>query len=282
MNNVGKIFITLIFLLSVMFMSFTLVLYATHQNWKEEHAKVKKQLDEANARLAKEETTRNDLTKAYEAEVERGAQRIVALQEDVKLLQEEKQTLAEAKTKLEDDQQKHIEMVKLAHDSLAASRTELEGLRKDNRTLHEDWDRVFHKLVEQTDIAHDLALKLANYRSVGEQLAKDFRNACEVLRKFGLQADPDVYSGVPPKNVEGLVTEVRPDGWLEISIGEDSGIREGHQLDVYRQANGRSAYIGKVKVVQTQPDRAACVVMPEFRKGTIQREDSVGSISLTN
>ncbi|MDR3109372.1 MAG: hypothetical protein LBU65_06760 [Planctomycetaceae bacterium] len=282
MNNIGKIFITLIFLLAVMFMSFSLVLYATHANWKVENDKVKKELTDTNDKLRKLETSRAEMTAAYEKEIERRAKEILALEEKVKESETEREKLTEEKTKLVAEQQKNIAAVELAHTSLQASRDELEGLRKDNRDLHADWDKLFHKLVEQTDEAHDLSVKLANLRSVSEQLAKDYRDACEVLKIHGQVPKPELYSGIPPKGIEGIVTEVRPDGWLEISIGEDAGIMKGHKLDVYRQANGQSAYIGKIEVHRTEPDKAACRILPEFRKGTIQREDTVGYISLAN
>ena len=35
MNLVGKIFTVLIFVMSLVFMSFAVVVYATHRNWKE-------------------------------------------------------------------------------------------------------------------------------------------------------------------------------------------------------------------------------------------------------
>ena len=35
MNLVGKIFIVLILVMSLVFMSFAVVVYATHHNWKE-------------------------------------------------------------------------------------------------------------------------------------------------------------------------------------------------------------------------------------------------------
>jgi uncharacterized protein YlxW (UPF0749 family) len=36
MNLVGKIFVFLIFSMSVVFMSFAVMIYATHTNWKDE------------------------------------------------------------------------------------------------------------------------------------------------------------------------------------------------------------------------------------------------------
>ena len=39
MNLIGKIFVVLIFVMSLVFMSFAVAVYGTHQNWKVEAAK---------------------------------------------------------------------------------------------------------------------------------------------------------------------------------------------------------------------------------------------------
>lgn len=41
MNLVGKIFVLLIFIMSLVFMSTAVMVYATHRNWKEESTRAK-------------------------------------------------------------------------------------------------------------------------------------------------------------------------------------------------------------------------------------------------
>jgi hypothetical protein len=163
---------------------------------------------------------------------------------------------------------------------MVAARAEVEGLRKDLRKAQEDWATLYSNLVAKTDEAHGLAMKLANYRSVGEKLAKDYRDAVDVLKQHGLKPEPSLYSGVPPKGIHGIITEVRPNGWVEISVGEDSGIIKGHRLDVVRNIDGRSSYIGKIEVVRAEADRSAAVILPEFRRGTVQQDDIVENIEV--
>ena len=68
MNLIGKIFVLLIFLMSVVFASFAIAVYGTHQNWQ----KAAKDMDEkrkaAVAEVQKAEEEKANLTKQIEAE----------------------------------------------------------------------------------------------------------------------------------------------------------------------------------------------------------------------
>ena len=68
---------------------------------------------------------------------------------------------------------------------------------------------------------------------------------------------------------------VGADGLIEISLGTDDGLLKGHTLEVYRKDG--SAYLGRVEVTATQPDKAACKILPQFRQGPIQGGDRVTS-----
>ena len=70
-----------------------------------------------------------------------------------------------------------------------------------------------------------------------------------------------------------IVVNVGDKELIEISIGDDDGILIGHQLDVYRD----DAYLGKVVVVKTSPDRAVAEIIPEFKRGTIRKGDRVAT-----
>ena len=56
------------------------------------------------------------------------------------------------------------------------------------------------------------------------------------------------------------VRAVNPDS--PTSIGSDDGLQNGHELDVYRGAK----YLGRVRIVETRPDRAVASVLKEFKE----------------
>jgi hypothetical protein len=154
-------------------------------------------------------------------------------------------------------------------------RVRYDGASKALFDAQNDWVKMSTELVKKIDEAHSLALQVTTYQTVSSQLAKDYRDAVEVLKKHGLAADPDLYSGQPPAGIHGIVTEIRPRGIIEISVGADSGLIKGHRLDVVRNRDGRGSYIGKIEITETASDRAVARVLPEFRRGTVQRDDEV-------
>ena len=60
-------------------------------------------------------------------------------------------------------------------------------------------------------------------------------------------------------------------GLVLVSIGYDEGLRKGHFLDVTR--GGR--YVGKLKVRNTEPDRAVAEILENYSEGIFQEGDRV-------
>ena len=280
MNLVGKIFVILIFVMSFVFMGFAVVVYSTHTNWKARAEEWKKKLDDVQKDVQLVKAEREDRLKELNEEISRRGDAIKSLQTKVGILETENKTLTDDLAKQKGQLESAISMVKLSHEDQKNLRAELNTTRGAFREAQLGWQTNYKEYVAKTDQANDLALKLANFRSVGERLKKDYRDAIEVLNKHGLKPFPEMYTGTPPKGVEGIVTEVRPNGWLEISLGEDSGIMKDHELDVVRNVGERSSYIGRIKIVRTEPDRAVAVVLPEYRRGTVQRDDKVEYIDM--
>lgn len=260
-------------------MSFSVIIYATHTNWKKRSEDVSVLLKESETQKKQLADARDDMAREFNEELSKRRAIIANLETKVEEISKENKQYKEELTELNNVKEENIASVKLSHESMQSLRAEVDGLRKDLRKAQEDWAKLNTELVAKTDEAHDLALQLTTYRSVGEKLLQDYRDAVDVLKKHGLVPRPELYTGIPPKGIQGIVTEVRPKGWVEISIGEDSGLVRGHELDVVRNLDGRSSYIGKIKVERTEADRAAATIMPEFRRGTVQRGDSVEFIN---
>jgi myosin heavy subunit len=114
--------------------------------------------------------------------------------------------------------------------------------------------------------------ELARLKEKLVQVGKQYTDALAVLQLFGLNSDPDYYKVA---SVQGLVTAVRANGLVEISVGADDGVRKGGVLRVIR-ADG-SMYLGQIEVLETQPDRAVCRIVPGAQQGAIQPGDKVRS-----
>src|SRR5690606_20255127 len=87
----------------------------------------------------------------------------------------------------------------------------------------------------------------------------------------------------PPPVVDGIVEATQKSSrgvteFVQISIGSDDGLVEGHELDVYRTglSNGsRPVYLGRIKLTTVEPDRAVGVVTHRPKNGIIERGDNV-------
>lgn len=290
MNLVGKIFIVLIFVMCLVWMGFSVAVYATHKNWKEivedPENGLKFQVDRANedneelkdqkakleSELAAEKAARRQVLAKLEMANAELKRQLVEQERD---LNNEKQKATEALARLRDTE---AEIAELRIDILGGTRDgqQVVGYREEIRQAQADRDKYFDELVKATDQLHQAANEYRALRARTTALAADLADAKEVLRLHDLQSKPAVYQGTPP-TVDGVVLKVGADGLLEISIGSDDGLLKGHTLEVVRQGGGVSTYLGRIVVTETSPDKSVCKVLPAFLQGAIQRNDRVTS-----
>lgn len=280
MNLLGKLLIVLILVGSIIFMSFAVVLYATHTNWKTRADGLQAQLTAKQDEFNKLQGVKDTMEAALKLETTRLASREKELTETLRQLTSDK-TLAESK---KDQLEAQLEIQNKAmlnsQEDAERLRGRLDTASKALFDAQNEWVVMSTELTKKIDEVNSLSVQLTTYQTTTSQLAKDYGDAVEVLRKHGLAADPALYTSRPPSGISGIVTEVRPKGVIEISVGSDSGLVKGHQLDVVRNLEGRSSYIGKIEITDTSPDRAVARVMPEFRRGVVQRDDAVTFIEV--
>ena len=288
MNLVGKIFIVLIFVMSLVFMSFVVAVYATHQNWREVVLRpesevkpgmelgLKFQLEGARERNQQLKDQLEKLTEELAFEKAAKRQALTKLETENDELIRRRDNQEKELARLNQDCRDLVAATKATQDAEAALRQEVLGLRGEIRQAQADRDRFFGDVVALTDELHQGAMQLRSLNARNLRLVDDLAKAMEVLRKFGLEAEPARYQDVPP-NVDGVVLAVRSGGLLEISIGGDDGLLKGHRLEVYRTGEGGSTYLGRIEVSETSFDKAVCKILPEFLKGPIQRGDRVKS-----
>jgi len=269
MTLVGKIFTMLIFVLSIVFMAFSIMVFATHRNWKDYAGKLqadlnvlqtqKKDSDDALLR------TRNDL--AAEQAARKAA--LASLQVRVRRAEE---LLAAKEKELADLSSQHsgtVEAEKQAQERLAALEGEAKKLREDLRGAQKDRDDIFVSVVALTDNLNQAQSQLENLQEVNKEATFQMAKMKMVLDSRGLTPDA-LVAHIPPK-VDGVVLEVSDRNLIEISIGADDGLKAGHELDVHRGG----AYLGRIKVLRTSPDRAVGEVMKNLQSGQIKRGDRV-------
>jgi len=281
MNLVGKIFVLLILVMSVVFMAFSVMVYATHKNWREViegapgQTGLKAQLSDAKNQVGNLQNQLKKLQEDTQTETQARTTRLAQLQTDFSNLKTDRDTLVNQLADLNTRTREALEDGKIAQDMLDEKLKEIDRLRTEIQQAHEDRDQRFKDAVALTDKLHRAegeAEHLKAYTDSLTRLVAVYRDAAD---RLGVDINQPV-DNIPPK-LDGVVLASRSDGLIEISIGSDDGLRTGHQAYVYRRQNGQSRPIAKIEVVKVTPDKSVGKVIPEFRLAPIARDDRVAT-----
>lgn len=285
MNLVGKIFVVLIAVMSLVFGAFSVMVYSAHTNWRMLvlntepgpgrplglQAELKKSKD-ANTAFQDQLSKLED---AYKSQLNDKEQRLGKLETEVKELARTREEAVKDLASKESLSRETIAALKAKQDNEAAMVKERDALRDQAHAVRADRDKQFKLVVQRTDEMHQAVTEVKRLQKRNEELAADLTRARDLLTKLGYDAARD-YPEVPPP-VDGVVLAVQGNDLIEISIGSDQGLLRGHKLQVYR-VDGGTTYLGRVEVVKTEATRAVCKVDPSFpRKGPIQNGDRVAS-----
>lgn len=265
MTLVGKIFTMLILVMSIVFMSFSMMVFATHKNWKTEAADLQKKLTAATTSLndAKKQIEDGKMNLAREQAARKAA--LAALQVRATRAEE---SLAASVKQLSDLSSAHSKTTAAADEAqrrLATLETETKQLRDDLRGAQQKTDQMFLTVVDLTDKLNQAESLRQSLEEVNRQATQQMSQMKMVLDRNGLTAD-SLVSHIPPK-VDGVVVDVSDRDLIEISIGADDGLKVGHSLDAY----SGTQYLGRIVVKKTNPDRAVCQVVKELQRGQIKR-----------
>ncbi len=283
MNLIGKIFVVLIFAMSLVFMSFSVAVYGTHQNWKKTVDRpqsegapgaplgLKFQLENAKQALQQAQDDRVKLEADVAKENVAKRQALAKLESERDELQKQRDALAKQRDELIVKDKASVAALDASQQNLAKLTSEVGTLRDEIRDAQSQRDKQFDQVVKLTDQVHQAqgSLKRLDERNV--QLAAQVAAQKNVLGAFGLSKDTPV-DNLPPQ-ARGKVLAVNQDNMLEISLGSDDGLRAGHTLEIFRGSN----YLGRAQVLRAETDRAVGKILPGFRKGAIQKGDDVAT-----
>ncbi|MEM6777756.1 MAG: hypothetical protein AAF670_08870 [Planctomycetota bacterium] len=273
MTLLGKSFAVLILLLSAAFMMLALAVNASHRNWRdvvlgsdglkaqiETIAKTNEELRNARARtqaaLDREQAARTTALAALQTQLDQLESQLRESESTVQQLQAKNTELAQL------DRSRAEELEKLT--------AEATRLRSQIRTEQQDRDTLFAETLELTDEKNTLRGVVQLQQDRNDQLLAQVTRYKEVVDAAGINpADP--LDGAPPER-NGIVLVVnRPRKLVEVSIGYDDGLRQGHLLEVTR--GGR--YVTRLRVRNTNPDRAVAEILNDYSEGAIQEGDRV-------
>ncbi len=268
MTLIGKIFTVLIFIMSLLFMGFSITVYQTHVDLQTAAREVTERNDNlegvrttlenekiaVEASLKRERIARAYALAALETQVEAIAADLADKEEIVKTTQVRSNDLSDA--------------LRIAEATKKQLTDEVESLRKDINDAQQRTDIFFAQILTLTDEVNHLKSLQSLAQQREKQLTNEIGRAHSTLQANGLDPFTDTYD--KPPELDGRVIAIQKD-LLQISLGQDDGLRVGHQLDVYRGA----LYLGRVKIRETQPSSAVCEILPEYQKGQIRKDDNV-------
>lgn len=274
MRTVGIILCVLIFIMSCVFMGMSIAVYATHRNWMELVQGPKGLKFQLNDLRTKNEALKEEydkLDKDVKAERDAKEKTLATLQGQIATLTDDAKKLADEKLKLDEAIAQANAAVKTSGDSLEGAVKENEKLRGEIRTAQKERDEKFLEVVKLTDQFNDARGKLGRASERLQQITAQLALATRILDNNGLDLNVDPTRN-PPK-LKGEILALNADNLVEVSLGSDDGLKKGHTLEVSRQAR----YLGRLEVVSTQTDRAVAKVVPNFKRGPMQKGDHVAT-----
>ena len=125
-------------------------------------------------------------------------------------------------------------------------------LRNEKIKLIESIQQQQGAVVKLIDEIHQADYMKETLRERAEQLARDIADMNRVMVAFNLTKD-SLTDHIPP-SIDGEVTSVstKSKGLVQISIGSNDGMKEGHELDVLRG----NVYVGRMKLTYVDSNTA--------------------------
>lgn len=274
MTLLGKFLSTFIFILSVAFMVLSLAVNASHRNWRDAvldpSTGLKKQI-EVISRTNRQLTDDRQRTQAA-LDREQAARRtaLAALQTQLDQMEQVLRTSEATVQQLEAKSTELAQTDRSRAEELQRLTEETRKLRDQIRTEQEDRDSLFAETLRMTDQMNLLRGSLQGQIERNEQLAAQLGRYREVVEMKGIDVNEPLDGAPPDRNGTVLVVN-RPLDMVEVSIGYDDGLRDGHMLDVTR--SGR--YVGRLRIRKTEPNRSVAEIMKDFNQSPIQEGDRV-------
>lgn len=274
MNLLGKIFVVLITVLSLVFMTLALAVYATHKNWKEEAEKLNSQLSTANTQLQQKVEDYNRLESQARAEKEFATQQLSKLDTERENLVQRNSVIQSELDQLRSERRDATAAVAATQANNQRLADEVTGLRQDIRTNEQARDVAFATTLKATEDLHQTKGVLDNTVERNRQLTEQVSGMTSVMDAKGI--DPNTPADAVTPTVDGLVSRVKQVAGaqlVEVTIGADDGLKQGNTVEVYRG----DRYLGRLDILKTSPDRAVGRVDRRFQQGAIQEGDRVAT-----
>ncbi len=273
MTLLGKCFSVVILILSLTFMVLALAVNASHRNWRDVvlgDNGLKAQIETIERTNTQLLDSKNRTQEALDRELAARRTAIAALQTSFDQLESVLQASEQTVTQLEAKTTELSQLDKSRALELQRLTEETGRLRQQIRKEQADRDNLFAKTLELTDSANKLRGVVQLQKERNTQLLSQVTRFKEVVDANGIDVNRPL-DGAPPQRNGNILVVDRPKELVELSIGSDDGLRNGHMLEVTR----KNRYVGKLEVISTEPDRSVARIMRDYSEGILLEGDRV-------
>ncbi|MEM6329897.1 MAG: hypothetical protein AAF790_06580 [Planctomycetota bacterium] len=274
MNFLGKIFVVLILISSIVFVALAAVVYATHRNWEAKAKQVQQQLAEERQRFDAARSEYDRANSELDRQISAQVQQLRKLQSEAELLAARNQQIQEEVDQLTATNREAVASVTATEEFNSKIAGENETLRSEIRTAQNKTDVAFRKALSATERLNAVVGELEIVGERNEQLTQQVGEMTVVMRENGL--DPATPADAVKPQVDGFVSATRRRGgeqYVEVTIGSDDGLRVDHTVEVFRGGK----YLGRVRILKTAPDRSYGRIDRNFQEGRIKEGDRVAT-----
>lgn len=266
MNLVGKIFVVLTFVLSLVLLSLTVVVYMTQTNWMRLANNTKteeghplgliQQLENCQKENQELRNTYAILVGDFEVALQKSTN--AAKEVDV-VKNSQVEEISKLNETISNSYRETNERLDGTLTALRKMNTIHTTLRESVHDLQKEISSISDKLATSADYENQTAqlkLQLKEMKEQKEDLLQENIRAKEVLTYNNMINDLDYYrSQGPPAMLQGQVIEAAGRK-IRVNIGSDDGVRVGHKFQLLSQDGSR--YLCDVDVEAVTTDTATC------------------------
>ena len=274
MNILGKWLTVGIAFAAFFLMCVSMMVYATHKNWKTSFETLKQELSVASNENQQLENRNRSLESRYKAENEASQQDVRKLESERVQLIAQNSTIQKRLDSLLQEQRQNTAAVASTESNNVELTKEVASLRLALRENQQLRDEAVVTTVRSTDELHQAQGKLSTLSERNNQLTQKLALRSSQLREHGF--DPSATPDAVVPQVRGLVRWTRRSAGnqlIEVSVGADDGLRKGQTLEIFRGQR----YLGRAEIIRTEPDRAVARILRKFQQGQIQEGDHVAT-----
>ncbi len=281
MTFVGRILVFVITILALFFLGVSTVVFITETNWKVAKEAETKKVNDLNAKVRDLEAQKAAAEKeklaaeaTHKAAMKQQEDKIASLDADNKRLGDE---ITQSRTALGTAQK----AAELALQDAAARKGETDILRDQKSAVEKQANEYKLRQTELNDKIRELTRMLETATTNSNDLRDRVARFQTLLRQNGLSDDISTIKGLErPPAVQGEVARVDDQNKsVEITIGSDDGLVNGHELYLYR-VKPRPEFLGKIKIIAVDPDQAVGRVIGATIQGKKIKEGDIVSSTI--